>query len=209
MLLVSEHSCQAIAGTWRALSKRDGIYHYEDSGFIMSLNFPTQSLLSDSDRLKEMSYDQGGEHYFGTIERDGKVLYYLQHEFKEESYLNENERRTNAGNGFHRITFRVNRDILAKRDGGVEADEGNVEASYFWKDWDVEQEKATADHQDQMVDEISKAIESDPNQGHYGTFQLQFYNGEATDDCGYAYFHPVGYSFHGGEAEGYLNQYCD
>lgn len=84
----------------------------------------------------------------------------------------------------------------------------NVEASYFWRDWDNQQETATADHEDQMAHDVAEVIQQDPNQGHYGTFQMQFYNGGATDDCGYTFFHPIDYSFHEGETEGYLNNYC-
>lgn len=59
-----------------------------------------------------------------------------------------------------------------------------------------------------MRDVAAGAIQQDPDQGHYGTFQMQFYNGDAIDACGYTFFHPIGYPFHGGETQGYLDNYC-
>lgn len=120
--------------------------------------------------------------------------------------------RRNVKNYFHRVSLRVpvENGENVRRQHNVEdgPQAGNVEASYFWQDWDTQLEAATSDHQHQMVDEISKAIQADPNQGHYGIFQMQFYNGQATYECGYIFFHDVGYSFHGGEAQAYLDQYC-
>lgn len=204
-----------IVGTWKSLfgKRSENEYEHDFLGGKIVLNYPMENILTSSHILKSVSADKEGSHIFGYIVQDAHPGYQLEHQFYgTDSFA----RRDGAiSDGYHRVTLRLNQNnsdnLSMKRDHSLDTngDGQNVEASYFWRDWDTQQEAATADHEDQVTHDISEVIRQDPNQGHFGTFQMQFYNGEATDDCGYAYYHPKGYSFHGGETEGYLNQYCD
>lgn len=197
-----------VMGLWDSLGRRDGSCSIT---FSSGLTFePADCSTSSTTGGKELKNEwkrlEGQMVHYGKGFLNGIHMYDFNYEYVEmdnavnTASLMGDVDSPKAGSGLHHIVISPVRDGIHRRedhtgnDDATTAVSGDTEAHYYWRDWDYAQERATADHADQVNDLAYKAVyDSDVDASKEGYYQFQLYNGEATDDCGLLTMQPTGY----------------